>query len=398
MGDQINRETCPFSGLNLGDSANRQHLHHLLEMTESRAEETARITCEEEERISRGYDIESFFHVDGGDFANIRLARARTGNSHLLNLRFIPAARLVSLNKGWRFQKNGGFPMGMTSGNWHSSMPDPDPDAREEHRLVKLWTSNLADALYIEPIEALGLDPDGVVTLQHALKRAIESEFRVEPSEIGVSAIGDPACPNILLYEAAEGSLGILSQFVDDLNTFRRIINAAKQVCRFEDEEYKAPASYDDLMSYYKQRDHQRLDRFLIRDALDKLGLAEIEIQSSAAFRDYEEHYRHMLRDLDPNSSTERTFIDYLYQNGLRLPDAAQKRVPGIYCQPDFYYEPRIWVFCDGSPHDQKDVRERDENQRQLLITRGDEVWSWHYRDDLAAAIAQRPDIFRKVR
>ena len=398
MGDQINRETCPFSGLNLGDSANRQHLHHLLEMTESRAEETARITCKEEERISRGYDIESFFHVDGGDFANIRLARARTGNSHLLNLRFIPAARLVSLNKGWRFQKNGGFPMGMTSGNWHSSMPDPDPDAREEHRLVKLWTSNLADALYIEPIEALGLDPDGVVTLQHALKRAIESEFRVEPSEIGVSAIGDPACPNILLYEAAEGSLGILSQFVDDLNTFRRIINAAKQVCRFEDEEYKAPASYDDLMSYYNQRDHQRLDRFLIRDALDKLGLAEIEIQSSAAFRDYEEHYRHMLRDLDPNSSTERTFIDYLYQNGLRLPDAAQKRVPGIYCQPDFYYEPRIWVFCDGSPHDQKDVRERDENQRQLLITRGDEVWSWHYRDDLAAAIAQRPDIFRKVR
>ena len=397
-GDQSDLEICPFSGLDLSDNANKEHLHDLLEMTESRGEETARITCEEEERISRGYQVESFFHVDGGDFASIRWAVARSGDSHLLNLRFIPAARLVSLNKGWRSHKTEGFPIGMTSGNWHSSMPEPDPDAREEYRIVKLWTSNVADALYIEPIQALGLESDGVITLQHALKRAIETVFQVEPSEIGVSTMGDPECPNILLYEAAEGSLGILSQFVENVESFRKVIEAAEHVCRFEDEEYKAPASYDDLMSYYNQRDHQRLDRFLIRDALGKLRLADIEIQASAAFKDYEEQYQHMLRHLDPNSSTERTFIDYLYQNGLRLPDAAQKRVPGVYCQPDFYYEPRVWVFCDGSPHDELEVREHDDDQRQLIIARGDEVWSWHYREDLAAKIAQRPDIFRKVR
>ena len=395
---QSDLEVCPFSGLDLSDNSNKEHLHDLLEMTESRAEETARITCEEEERISRGYQVESFFHVDGGDFASVRWAVARSGDSHLLNLRFIPAARLVSLNKGWRSQKTEGFPMGMTSGNWRSSMPEPDPDAREEYRLVKLWTSNLADALYIEPIQALGLESDGVITLQHALKRAIESVFQVEPSEIGGSTMGDPECPNILLYEAAEGSLGILSQFVDDVATFRKVIETAEQVCRFDDEEYKAPASYDDLMSYYNQRDHQRLNRFLIRDALGKLRVADIEIQASAAFKDYEEQHQHLLRHLDPNSSTERTFIEYLYQNGLRLPDAAQKRVPDIYCQPDFYYEPRFWVFCDGSPHDDPQVRERDDEQRQLLIARGDEVWSWHYSEDLAAKIAQRPDIFRKVR
>ena len=397
-GDQSDLEICPFSGLDLSDNANKEHLHDLLEMSESRGEETARITCEEEERISRGYQVESFFHVDGGDFASIRLAMARAGDSHLLNLRFIPAARLVSLNKGWRSQKIEGFPIGMTSGNWRNSMPEPDPDAREEHRIVKLWTSTLADALYIEPVQALGLEPDGVITLQHALKRAIESVFQAEPSEIGVSTMGDPECPNILLYEAAEGSLGILSQFVEDVTTFRKVIEAAEQVCRFDDENYKAPASYDDLMSYYNQRDHQRLDRFLIRDALDKLKLAQIEIKASPAFKDYEEQYQHMLRDLDSNSSTERTFVYHLYRNGLRLPDAAQKRVPGIYCQPDFYYEPRFWVFCDGSPHDDPQVRERDDEQRQLLIARGDEVWSWHYSEDLAAKIAQRPDIFRKLR
>jgi len=48
---------------------------------------------------------------------------------------------------------------------------------KEAFRLVKLWTSNLADALYIEPIQPLGLKREGVITLQHALKRAIEAEL-----------------------------------------------------------------------------------------------------------------------------------------------------------------------------------------------------------------------------
>lgn len=397
-GEQQGLEICPFSGLDLSDNVNKEHLHDLVEMSESRGEETTRITCEEEERISRGFEIQSFFHVDGSNFESIRKAVVRTGGNHLLNLRFVPAARLVSVNRGWRSSLIEGFPMGMTSGSWRSSIPDPDPDAKEEYKLVKLWTSNLADALYIEPIQGLGLDPDGVITLQHALKRAIESVFQVEPSEIAVSGLGLHECPNILLYEAAEGSLGILSQLVDDVDAFHKVVEAAEAICRYEEDSYKAPASYDDLMSYYNQRDHQILNRFLIQDALAKLKVAEIEIQSSAVFKDYEEQYQHMLKHLDPNSSTEKAFIDYLYKNGLRLPDAAQKKVPGIYCQPDFYYEPRIWVFCDGTPHDESEVKKKDDEQRQLIIDKGDEVWSWHYKDDLTKKIESRPDIFKKVK
>ncbi len=396
-GDEKDLEICPFSGVNLGDNANKEHLHDLLEMAESRAEEIDRISCEEEERVSRGFNVNTYFSVDDGQ-TRVRKATARSSESHLLNLRFIPAARLVHVNTQWRTQRAEGFPIGMTSGDWRSSMPDPDAELREDYRLVKLWTSSLADALYIEPIHALGLEASGVVTLQHALKRAIESEFQVEPNEIGVVSVGDPEAPNILLYEASEGSLGILSQFVDDVATFQAVVGAAWEACRFDDDDYLAPASYDDLLSYYNQRDHKTIDRFLIRDALEKLKVAAIEIETNAAFLSYEDQYEHQRRNLDPNSSTERTFIKYLYDNGLRLPDAAQKRVEGIYCQPDFYYEPRFWVFCDGSPHDEDAVRERDDEQRQLIIARGDEVWAWHYREDLAAKVSERPDIFRKVR
>jgi hypothetical protein len=114
-------------------------------------------------------------------------------------------------------------------------MPGPESNIKEAFQLVKLWTSNLADALYIEPIQPLGLGPEGVITLQHALKRAIESVFQVEPNEIGVVTVGDPQVPNILLYEAAEGSLGILSQFVDDVGVFQKVVEQAITLCRYDD-------------------------------------------------------------------------------------------------------------------------------------------------------------------
>ncbi len=393
-------EKCPFSDASLADTASKEQFDRLLEMSESRAEEVDRISCEEEERISSGYDVATYFAVDGGVAAagGIREAVAKSSGSELLRLRFLPAARLHHVNKKWSSQRAEGFPMGMTSGVWHSKVPEDLANAREEFGLVKLFTSTVADALYIEPIVALGLKREGVVTLQYALKRAIETEFQVEPNEVGVFAMGERGAPNILIFEAAEGSLGILSQFIENLEIFRRVVARAAEVCRFAETDYKAPASYDDLLSYYNQRDHPAIDRRLIRGALEKLAVCTVEDRSNREYRDYEEHYRVLLERLDPNSSTERVFIEYLHANGLRLPDEAQKRVDGIYCQPDFYYEPRFWVFCDGSPHDQRATRERDEAQRQLLIARGDEVWAWHYRENLAERVARRPDVFRKVK
>ena len=397
-GEQKDLEICPFSGANLSDNANKTHLHDLLEMAESRAEERDRISCEEEERVSRGYTIQTYFAVDSWPFQGVQKAIARVGETTLLNLRYLPAARLVHVNSQWRTRPSEGFPIGLTTGFWRDRVPEPSGNAREDHRLVKLWTSTVADALYLEPVKPLGLMRDGVVTLQYALKRAIETVFQVEPNEIGAVAVGDSEAPNILLYEAAEGSLGILSEFITDARIFHTVVAMAQRVCRFDEADYRAPASYDDLLSYYNQRDHLIIDRFLIRGALERLAASAIEIQTNTGYPDYESQYQDLLRHSDPNSSTERTFLKHLYDNGLRLPDAAQKRVDGLFCQPDYYYEPRVWVFCDGSPHDDPEVRETDEEQRQLLIARGDEVWVWHYRENLTDRVARRPDLFRKVR
>jgi hypothetical protein len=151
------------------------------------------------------------------------------------------------------------------------------------------------------------------------------------------------------------------------------------------------------LLSYYNQRDHDRLDRFLIRDALEKLLACEVNV-TSPQFADYDAHYQALCRSLDPSSSTERKFLDHLHANGLRLPDAAQRSVPGLYVQPDFFYEPDVWVFCDGTPHDRPEVQADDEAKRQSIRSRGDDVFVWHYREDLTAKLATRADIFRRVK
>ena len=395
-GEQKEFEICPFTGLNLSDNANREILTNLIEMTESRGKEVERISCAEEERVSRGFEVSSYFSVEGS-LDRVRRATVKVGDDLLMNLRFMPAARLVSVNRKWRSTQFDSFPIGLTTGFWKASLP-PLAEQKEPYALVTLWTSDIADALYLEPIQSLGLSPDGVVTLQHALKRGIEAEYQVEPNEIGVVAVGDGASPNILIYEAAEGSLGILSRLADEPEALHAVVRRAQSICRFDDATYKAKASYDDLLSYYNQRDHRRVDRFCIKEALEKLLLAHVELQSNAGHASYDAHYQSLLPMLDPNSTLERFFLDQLYAQNLRLPDAAQQRTPGIYSQPDFYYAPRVWLFVDGAVHDRPEVAADDARKRDEIMARGDEVIVYRYDQNLAELFASRPDIFRKVR
>ena len=397
-GEQTKLEICPFSGADLSDDANREILANLLEMGETRARRRERISCEEEERRSRGFEIRTYFSVDDIHSARIGKAVVRAGDEALLNLRYLPAARLVDVNRKWRTRPAEGFPLGLTTGEWKKEKDIDAENQRETIRRVMLHTSETADALYIEPVKALGMDNNGVITLQYALKRAIENLFQLEPNELGVATLGLPDAPNILLYEASEGTLGVLAQFVESQAVFQSVVKEAIRICRYDDLEYKGPASYDDLLSYYNQREHKIIDRHLIKPALERLQSCSLELLTTSQFKSYEEHYQWLLKYIDPNSSTERKFLDYLHKQGLRLPDSAQKQVDGIYVKPDFFYEPDVWVFCDGTPHDNPGVKADDESKRQAILNRGDQVFTYYYKENLADRIASRPDIFKKVK
>ena len=397
-GAELTRNVCPFSNTPLDNASSKEEFGEVLvEMTETRSEEIERISCEEEERRSEGFQIETYFNVPGGMHTVVR-AEARAAAEPFLHIRYIPSAQLVQVNRKWRAAREQGFLVDMVFGQWMRENAAPTAKVTPGQlppRRIQLFTTDTADALYLEPIAALTLSDKGVVTLQYAIKRAIENVFQVESNEIGVTLMGEGR--NIFLYESAEGSLGVLAQFVHDKDIFHQVMVEAQRLCRFDDPNYREPASYNDLLSYYNQRDHLLIDRFEIQDALEKLVACDIQLLTNSDFDSYEQQYEHLWQAHDKSSSTERKFLTHLKKNKLRLPDKAQHRVDGIYCQPDFYYEPGIWVFCDGTPHDEPAQKAQDKLLREAIENRGEEVLVYHYADSLEEMTAKRPDVFYAV-
>jgi superfamily II DNA/RNA helicase len=409
MSADSQRNTCPITGADLTDNAEKINLANMIEIRESRADVNQRITCEEEERTIRGYDIVTAFYVQSG-LNNIEEVLVKVDGEVWLRMQYLPAARIVQINKKWRVSKDGdGFLIGKKTGFW--KRPDQlegENASKEEIERVRLYTENTADALYIQPARNLNLNPfePGVITLMYALKRAVEIQFQVESNEMGVSLMGTSEEPNILLFESAEGSLGVIAQLVKDIRNFKALVNTAWEICHFnkteEEQQRFGTASYADLLSFHNQRYHQIIDRFIIKDALETLMNAEVQIKRSSLFRDYEHQYNELLQHIDPTSSTELKFLKYLYKNKLRLPDRTQVNMAkyGCYTIPDFVYneEIKVCVFCDGTPHDLPQVAEGDEIKRACLEALGFEVIVWHYATPLDELVKKYPHIFKTVK
>jgi len=270
---------------------------------------------------------------------------------------------------------------------------------------VKIFTTTHADVLYIQPIGELKLDEGGVASLSFALKRAMEKQFQVEENELGVWIMGKGEHKNILLYEASQGSLGVLSQLTENTQLLQALFEEAYRLLHFdpktlEDMDPEIPkATYDDLLSYYNQRYHDILDRYSVKAALERLMKCTIEDNKDG--KSPEEQYRYLMEHYDLNSSTEKPFIEFLYKNGYSLPDKAQINVSGCYVNADFVYKTShgyALVFCDGSVHDDPDVQAEDRKKRQCCRDAGYDVVEWHYREPLEQLVERRKDLFRKIR
>lgn len=381
-----------------------KHVHTtLIEMSETRAYELQRITCQEEERTKKGYDIQTYFAVDNG-FENTTEGIVSVAAEKLLHIHYIPTCRIFKLNLKWRASREYGFTINLNTGYWQSKKQKEEKGEVDEIKDVKLFTSDTANALYIQPVKSLGLDggSHGVITLMFAIKRAIENYFQVESNEIGATIMGDQESPNILIYEAAEGSLGVLSQIVDNPSLYKEIMLEAYKVCFYkndiEEEGELLPATYDDLLSYFNQFYHDQIDRNLIRNALRNLKDSSVEILSNKSFSSYDEQYHFLQSARDPNSSTEDEFLKFLYENGIKFPDEAQPKVDEMFVRPDFLYKPNVFIFCDGTPHDNADVKKSDIEKRAALKNAGYQVLNWYYKDSLEEFINGRPDIFKIVK
>lgn len=385
---------------------------YCIETADMIANESEKISCQEEERARKFYQLKTYFSAD--DPRSISECELKRGGIHLANIRYIPSCRITYILESKNKNNQNGFAMDTKTGDWLSAERvnsiqkerEQHPEEAERLKFVKLFTEVTANAIYIQPMEILGLvNAAGVRTFMYAFKQAIEDVFQIESSEIGADIMGEGEVPNVLIYENAEGSLGVLSRIVHEPETYKAIVRRAYQICYDTTEELSKeelaqmiPADYTNLLNYYNQPYHQQIDVRSIYNTLRTLMEAGIEVHNIGQALSYEEQYRQLEAARDHNSSTEYEFLKYLYEHRLRLPDEAQPMFPEeYYVQPDFKYGSRIVVFCDGTPHDRPEVREDDRRKREVLEDAGFVVLAWHYATPLEEFINENSDIFTPI-
>jgi very-short-patch-repair endonuclease len=410
-GDSITVDLCMNCNTEL-TGANSKYLEGLLDMPTVGTRRRERITCDEEDRLRQGFELTAQFQYAKKKDGTLAQQRADTINPDkeaILNLSFAPAATIWRINHRWRRSEQMGYNLELPAGNWvgRNSNDEEQGQSRQGGIIrsnVRLFVQNTANAILLHPTdEELYRSDPFLATLQYAISRGIQVVFQVEERELSSERIGEGKFRSVLLWESAEGGLGILRRLVDESDKMAEVAYAALQLLHFDPEtgedlhppkgdEGCAKACYDCLLSYFNQRDHLLLIRHLVKEYL--FQLIQGFTQRGGGQRNFSEHYKWLRELTDSRSDLERKLLDYLYNENLKLPDAAQHRILNPSTVADFYYHPNVCVYCDGSVHDTPQQRSLDENIRKKLGENGYRVIVIRYDKDLQEQVNQHKEIF----
>ncbi|HBT76589.1 MAG TPA: hypothetical protein DEB39_06600 [Planctomycetaceae bacterium] len=321
------------------------------------------------------------------------------------------SATIYRINMGFRRSKENqrrGFLLDLERGYWATDSNSQEPQSEDDDvrmsnskEWVRPYVRDHKNCLLLEPKESL--TEEEMISLQAALKRAIQNRYQLEESELAALPLPDEnERRSILLYESSEGGAGILKQLLNP-NEFHAMIVESLRVAHFDPEsgrdnlraenarENCEAACYDCLMSYSNQRDHQKIDRHTIRDILMELKTAEFEISES--------HLPRMMHLTNLKSKAESKleiqWLDFLEERNLHLPSNAQKYLEIAETTPDFIYEEKkVVIYIDGPPHDYPERQRRDKRQEADLKDYGWDVIRFHHHDSWEKIIGQYPTLF----
>ncbi len=374
-----------------------------------------RINSDEEERMRFGYNLGTAYRfVEHGGMPSHRDATIINARDEVVaKLKYGHGATLWRINLGWLHRPKTeapGFLLDRDKGTWvrQGKVGDADTELADPATVGNIeriipYVEDRKNCLLFEPCRELTTSQ--VLSLQSALKQAIQKLYQLEDFELSTETMptrGEPK--NILFIESAEGGAGVLRRLVDDPAAMPRIAAEALDICHFDpqgNDLQKAPhaaeqcmvACYDCLMNYSNQRIHKELDRHGIRDLFLELAASRILPASNA--KTVAEHLDELKKQCD--SDLERDWLDFLYQRNLRLPSHAQYMVSACRTKPDFYYEgERIAIYIDGPYHDYPDRRKRDEEQQECMEDRGIIVLRFAAGDQWQIEIDKHPVLFGK--
>jgi superfamily II DNA/RNA helicase len=354
------------------------------------------ITSDEEERQRLGYDLITTlrFAEEKGE-AKLINATFSEGGTPLLKIRYGPAATLWRINLGWRRRKNKtiyGFNIDVNTGEWSKDEQAPEdieetpPKEGKTIQRIIPFIEDRRNVLIIEPQELLEI-PE-MATLEYALKRGIESLFQLEEDELAGEPLPNASERNSLLfYESVEGSAGVLTRLVSDLESIRQVALSALKICHFQSksgqwlnaedlediQEDCEAGCYKCLLSYYNQTEHRIMDRQhpTVLNLLCRLARSG---GSKGKGNQSSEEVMETLQNVSL-SSLEQKWLHYLQSFGYHLPDQAQPLLSEFHIQPDFEYsKTKSLIFIDGPHHRNLETKKVDEIKRTLLTNKGYKV------------------------
>ena len=373
----------------------------VLDMPNVKTRRRERITSDEEERRRKGYNIQTFFKFPSADHKKSVLEADVVSNEKekLLYLRYSSTADLLRVNHGWYDSNSEGFLIDFESGEIVNKIEERNSrNSRIEK--VRLCVLNTQNILLIRLEQPELRERDIEASLRNALQRGIEQVFQLDSDEIVADYVGSDEHRSILFYESSEGGSGTLRNLIEKPNILASVAEEALKCCHFDlDGNDLKPdclaACYECLLNFNNQYEALMLNRHKIKDILMQLSksitLPRYKGQS------WEAQLSQLMKNVDNRSELEKKFLKVLANNYLKLPDEAQKQIQNINCIADFFYEPNICVFCDGSVHNNFEQREKDEKVRNELLARGYRVIVIRYDKDILQQISKYPDVFGKV-
>ncbi|MCS3612547.1 DEAD/DEAH box helicase [Salinibacter ruber] len=379
LGDKSKRAACGYCGASLkGTHPNEK----ALEMPDMVAQPRASITADEEERMRKGYEMEIHYQLSSAaeEFA------VTDGEEKQLTLTYEHNGQVINVNRGPRQSGDEeaiGFGYCRACNEWLVSenafdnhVGGKDEEGKcpqnatvdEVLRGIHLYTETQNDVITIDcPLPEDVQDTEGFYkTLRYTLEQAISVTMELDENELDgfIGEVpGKPDRRRIVLYETAEGGIGAV-QSLTETPRLKAVLQSAREVLH-EDEEGCEKACYECLLTFYNQRDHDVLDRSLVLPFLQELEDLQIGGGTAPGPEGLLEKCQ---------SELEKEVLRAIDQADLPLPDEAQKTLydgDEPIAEADFYYEPKIPVFVDGSPHHKDYVQEADKQKRRRLRAKG---------------------------
>lgn len=248
-------------------------------------EPAERITANDEDRVRQAFELQTTYQWNQRKGPpDVRTVAAADGEGDIVVLRYGAGATITRINKGLRRRRDRGvfgFFINPRTGWWAKEADDDgspgDVDQFPPQRIVP-FVQDTKNALLLQPQTAMTVST--LATLQHALKRGIESHFQLEEAELLAESLPDPRNrTGVLFYEATEGGAGVLTRLVGEVDTLAAVARRALALMHYNvplDSAEPLPAfdaldhmpgttcvagCYRCLLSYYNQPDHELIDR-----------------------------------------------------------------------------------------------------------------------------------------